>query len=159
MIGRPGGKAEPEACEGSGEGRPFEGEIAPPQLTKRECVRPKYKAKANRAQAPVMAPAPARPVPGGYASAGLLAWVCVSKYLDPLPLYRQEQMLGRWGAAIPRASLCEWIRIAADWLQPIYRRMHEHLLGGGEGRPVPTASPSKCRAAKLRALVLSRNPR
>lgn len=56
--------------------------------------------------------------------------MCVAKYLDHLPFYRQEQMFARWGAAIPRASPSEWIRIAADWLQPIYRRMHEHLLGG-----------------------------
>lgn len=123
-------KAEPEAFEQIGEERTFEVEITPPQLTKREIVRPKYKPKVDRSQPPVIAPAPARAVPGGYASAGLLAWVCVSKYLDHLPLYRQEQMLGRWGAAIPRASLCEWIRIAADWLQPIYRRMHQHLLAG-----------------------------
>lgn len=54
----------------------------------------------------------------------------ISKYLDHLPLYRQERMLERWGAAIPRASLCEWIRIAAEWLQPIYRLMHAHLLSG-----------------------------
>lgn len=123
-------KAQPEAFEQIGEERTFEVEITPPQLTKREIVRPKYKAKADRTQPPVIAPAPARVVPGGYASAGLLAWVCVSKYLDHLPLYRQEQMLARWGVGIPRSSLCEWIRIAADWLQPIYRRMHEHLLGG-----------------------------
>lgn len=123
-------KAQPEAFEQIGEERTFEVEITPPQLTKREIIRPKYKAKTDRAQPPVIAPAPARVVPGGHASAGLLAWVCVSKYLDHLPLYRQEQMLARWGAAIPRASLCEWIRIAADWLEPIYRQMHEHLLGG-----------------------------
>jgi transposase len=123
-------KAEPEAFERIGEERTFEVEITPPQLTKREIIRPKYKAKADRAEPPVVAPAPARAVPGGYASAGLLAWVCVSKYLDHLPLYRQEQMLARWGAAIPRASLCEWVRIAADWLGPIYRQMHEDLLAG-----------------------------
>jgi transposase len=105
-------------------------EITPPQLTKREIVRPKYKARTDRARPPVVAAAPKHVVPGGHASAGLVAWVCVAKYLDHLPLYRQEQMLGRWGAAIPRASLCEWIRIAAEWLQPIYRRMHAHLLGG-----------------------------
>lgn len=123
-------RASPEAYERIGEERTFEVEITPPALTKREIVRPKYRAKHDRAQPPVIAPAPPRPVPGGHASAGLLAWVCVSKYLDHLPLYRQEQMFGRWGAAIPRASLCEWIRIAADWLQPIYRRMHEDLLAG-----------------------------
>jgi len=123
-------KARPEAFERIGEERTFEVEIVPPQLTKREIVRPKYKAKADREQPPVIAPAPARAVPGGHASAGLLAWVCVSKYLDHLPLYRQEKMLARWGAAIPRASLCEWIRIAADWLGPVYRLMHEDLLAG-----------------------------
>lgn len=123
-------KARPEAFERIGEECTFEVQITPPQLTKRQIVRPKYKAKADRTQPPVVAPAPARVVPGGYASAGLLAWVCVSKYLDHLPLYRQEQMLTRWGAPIPRASLCEWIRIAAEWLQPIYRLMHAHLLAG-----------------------------
>lgn len=144
-------KAQPEAFERIGEERTFEVEITPPQLTKREIIRPKYKAKADRTQPPVIAPAPARPVPGGYASAGLLAWVCVSKYLDHLPLYRQEQMLGRWGAAIPRASLCEWIRIAADWLQPIYRRMHAHLLGAdylqADETPVKCHDPDAGRGA------------
>jgi transposase len=143
--------AAPEAFERIGEERTFEVEITPPQLYKREFVRPKYKVKGDRAQPPVIAPAPARPVPGGYASAGLLAWVCVSKYLDHLPLYRQEQMLGRWGAAIPRASLCEWIRIAAEWLQPIYRRMHAHLLSGdylqADETPVKCHDPDAGRGA------------
>jgi hypothetical protein len=80
-----------------------------------------------------------------------LAWVCVSKYLDHLPLYRQEQMLARWGAAIPRSSLCEWIRIAAEWLQPIYRQMHEHLLGGdylqADETPIKCHDPDASRGA------------
>jgi hypothetical protein len=40
-------------------------------------------------------------------------------------------MLGRWGAAIPRQTLCDWVRIAADWLEPVYRCMHRRLLEGG----------------------------
>lgn len=148
-------KAEPEAFEQIGEERTFEVEITPPQLTKREIIRPKYKAKTDRSQPPVIAPAPARVVPGGYASAGLLAWVCVSKYLDHLPLYRQEQMLGRWGAAIPRSSLCEWIRIASDWLQPIYRRMHAHLLGGDYLQADET--PIKCQDPDAGKSAVSQN--
>ena len=136
-------RADPEAFERIGEERTFEVEITPPQLYKREIVRPKYKVKADRDQAPVVAPAPARAVPGGHASAGLLAWVCVSKYLDHLPLYRQERMLERWGAAIPRASLCEWIRIASEWLEPVYRRMHHDLLAGDYLQADET--PVKCR--------------
>ena len=80
-------KADPEAYERIGEERTFEVEITPPQLSKREIVRPKYKAKADRAMAPVLAPAPPRAVPGGYASAGLLAWVVIAKYQDHAPLY------------------------------------------------------------------------
>lgn len=60
-------------------------------------------------------------------------------------------MLGRWGAAIPRASLCEWIRIAADWLQPIYRRMHQHLLSGdylqADETPIKCHDPDAGRGA------------
>jgi transposase len=143
-------KAEPEAYEQIGEERTFEVEIIPPQLFKREVVRPKYRAKANRAQPPVRAPAPPRAVPGGYASAGLLAWVVAAKYLDHLPLYRQEQMLTRWGAAIPRSTLCDWIRIAADWLEPIYKRMLRRLLAGdylqADETPVKCQDPDNVKA-------------
>jgi transposase len=124
-------QAEPAAYEKIGEERTFEVEITPPQLFKREIVRVKYRAKADRTQPPLLAPALARPVPGGYASAGLLAWVVVAKYLDHLPLYRQERMLTRWGAAIPRQTLGEWIRIAAEWLEPLYRLMLARLRDGG----------------------------
>jgi transposase len=135
-------QATPEAYEQIGEERTFEVEITPPQLWKRAIVRPKYKAKADRTQPPLLAPAPARAVPGGHASAGLLAWVCVAKYLDHLPLYRQEKQLARWGAAISRATLCEWIRICAEWLAPIYRAMHRHLLTGDYVQADET--PVKC---------------
>jgi len=135
-------KADPEAYEKISEERTFEVEIVAPKLFKREIVRPKYKAKADRAQPPLIAPAPPRAVPGGHASAGLLAWVCVAKYLDHLPLYRQEKQLARWGAQIPRSTLCEWIRIAADWLEPIYKAMLRRLLAGDYVQADET--PIKC---------------
>ena len=47
--------------------------------------------KADKTEAPVVAPAPGA-VPGGYASAGLLAWIAITKYVDHLPLFRLEQM-------------------------------------------------------------------
>lgn len=135
-------KANPEGFERIGEERTFEVEITKPELFKREIIRPKYRAKADRARPPVLAKAPARAVPGGYASAGLLAWVCVAKYLDHLPLYRQEQMLARWGATIPRQTLCDWIRIAAEWLEPVYKCMLRRLLEGDYVQADET--PVKC---------------
>jgi transposase len=122
--------AQPEAFERIGEERSFEVDVVSPQLIKREIVRPKYRHKTQRSHPPVVASAPARPVPGGYASAGLLAWITLSKYIDHQPLYRLEQQSQRWGARLSRQSMADWIRITAEWLEPIYRRMHQRLLAG-----------------------------
>jgi transposase len=124
-------QAEPEAYERIGEERTFEVDVVPPKLFKREIIRPKYRRKADREQPPVVAPAPKRAVAGGYASAGLLAWIALSKYVDHAPLYRLEQMSARWGATLPRQSMADWIGITAGWLEPIYRRMKAELLAGG----------------------------
>ena len=135
-------KAEPAAYEKIGEERTFEVDVVPPQLFKREIVRPKYRRKADKTAAPVVAPAPARAVPGGYASAGLLAWIALSKYVDHLPLFRLQQMSARWGAQLPRQSMVEWIRLSAEWCEPIYKRMHAGLLNGGYVQADET--PVKC---------------
>ena len=124
-------QAEPGAFEQIGEERTFEVDVVPPRLFKREIVRPKYRRKAERADPPVMAPAPARVVPGGYASAGLLAYIIVAKYQHHLPLYRLEQMSPQWGAPLSRQTMVEWVRIGAEWCEVIYKRMVAELLGGG----------------------------
>ena len=135
-------KAQPETFERIGEERTFEVDVVPPQLFKREIIRPKYRVKADRTQPPVVAPAPARVVQGGYASAGLLAWVALSKYVDHLPLYRLEQMSARWGAQISRQTMADWIRMTADCLEPLYKHMCRELLAGGYIQADET--PIKC---------------
>lgn len=124
-------KKDPDLYERIGEERTFEVDVVPPQLVKREIVRPKYRHRLDRTRAPLLATAPARVVPGGYASASLIAWILISKYVDHLPLYRQEQMSARWGAQISRRTMCDWVEVAALWLEPIYRHMHQGLLRGG----------------------------
>jgi transposase len=123
-------KEEPELYERIGEERTFEVDVIEPKLVKREIVRPKFRHKLDRNRPPLVASAPARPVSGGYASAGLLAWIAISKYVHPLPLYRLEQMSPRWGAPISRRTMSDWIEITAEWLAPIYRHMHRGLLAG-----------------------------
>lgn len=123
-------QAEPDAFEKIGEERTFEVEIIGPKLVKREFVRPKFRRKAERETAPVIAPAVPRPAAGGYASAGLIAYVVVSKYQHHLPLYRIEAMSAQWGAALNRKTMLDWVRIAADWAEPIYKLMHADLLWG-----------------------------
>lgn len=124
-------KAEPAAFEKIGEERTFEVDIVPPKLFKRELVRPKYRRKEERTEAPVIASAPARIVPGGYASAGLIAYIIVSKYQHHLPLYRLELMSAQWGAPLSRQTMVEWVRIAAEWGEALYKLMVAELLAGG----------------------------
>ena len=123
-------KSEPELYERIGEERTFEVDVTPPKLFKREIVRPKYRHRIDRSRAPVCAAAPARAVAGGYASAGLLAWIALSKYADHQPLYRLEQMSKRWGASLSRQTMADWVALTAQWLEPVYRQMHRGLIAG-----------------------------
>lgn len=122
--------ANPDAFEQIAEEVTFEVDIIPPKLVKREFRRPKFRRKNDVTAAPIVAPAPARAVPGGYVSAGLIAYLAVAKYLRHLPLYRLAQMSQEWGAPIARQSMADWMRIAAEWGEVIYRAMLKELLEG-----------------------------
>lgn len=131
VIEPPAVQADPSLYEKIGEERTFEVDVIPPQLFKREIIRPKYRHCLDRNRAPLLAPAPARVVSGGFASAGLIAWALTAKYCDHLPLYRQEKMLARWGAPISRQNLCDWVGTATALLEPLVKRMKQELLAGG----------------------------
>ncbi len=64
----------------------------------------------------------------GIAAPDLLAQVLVAKYVDHLPLYRQEAIYARSGIAIPRSTMAEWIGASGVALQPLVDRMREALL-------------------------------
>lgn len=71
---------------------------------------------------------PPRLIEGGYASAGLLTDIVLKKYVDHLPLYRQEQILRtRHGIELSRKTMSDWVRVAADWLMPIRDHIREEL--------------------------------
>jgi len=109
-------KANPETFVQIAKERTYEIDIIAPQLLKRGSVRPKYKSIKGTTRAPIIAAAPERVVMGGYASAGLLAWIALAKYVDHQPMYRLQKQSERWVANIPRQTMSEWIRIKADWL-------------------------------------------
>jgi len=77
----------------------------------------------------VTAQAPAPVIPGSLASPSAVAYIMNSKYVDGLPLYRQEQQLSRLGVELSRQTMANWVVYAADkWLSPLYDRLHQHLL-------------------------------
>lgn len=75
----------------------------------------------------VRSPRPPEPIPRGTAAAGLLAHLIVSKYVDHLPLYRQETMLDRLGWEVTRSTLCDQILACAGVLAPLYRLMCDRV--------------------------------
>jgi transposase len=104
----------------------------PAALFVRQVVRPTYACRACERvgdDPQVVRPAlPPEPIPRGTAAAGLLAHLIVSKYVDHLPLYRQESMLGRLGWEVTRSTLCDQILACGGVLAPLYRLMCERVL-------------------------------
>jgi transposase len=66
----------------------------------------------------------------GVPTTGLLAQVLVAKYLDHLPLYRQESIFARAGLAIPRSTLGAWVGQCGVQLQPLVDALRKEMLAG-----------------------------
>jgi transposase len=64
----------------------------------------------------------------GLPTTGLLAQVLVAKYLDHLPLYRQEAIFERAGHVIARSTLAQWVGECGVQLQPLVDALAAELL-------------------------------
>ena len=64
------------------------------------------------------------------ASPSTVADVITKKYVDGLPLARQEKIWKRQGVELSRATLANWvIQPTQTWLKPLYRHMKQQLIG------------------------------
>ncbi len=103
-------------------------DVIPPQYFRRRYIRGKYVRKDDKDTAPIIAPLPERLIEGGYASPGIVTDIVIKKYVDHLPLYRQEQILkNRFGIGLSRKTMNDWMRVTSDWLSPIYRGIKKNL--------------------------------
>lgn len=97
-------------------------DLEPAKFVKVKQVYPRFVLKADRSSAPLTAPRPPRVLLGGLASVRLLVHVILAKYLEHMPLYRQEQSFKlRYGVRISRKTMGGWVRhVAEQWLSIIY---------------------------------------
>jgi transposase len=79
----------------------------------------------------IQAPVEAHLIDKGLPTTDLLAQVLVAKYLDHLPLYRQEAIFQRAGHAIARSTLAQWVGECGVQLQPLVDALAEELLRQG----------------------------
>lgn len=88
--------------------------------------------QADGGQTPVSivsAHIPRPPLVGSFASASLIASIAYDKYVNHLPLYRQEKTFAMLGAAISRQDMSNWIvRVYDDWFSIVYEHMRSRLL-------------------------------
>ncbi|NLN19483.1 MAG: transposase [Firmicutes bacterium] len=99
--------------------------VIPAQVKVIEHVQHVYACRAcerTRIRTPVVrALMPKPPIPGSYASPSAIASVIHNKYVQGIPLYRQEQEFSRLGVGLSRQTLANWTLKATErHLVPIY---------------------------------------
>ena len=77
----------------------------------------------------VYAEAPSPILKNSLASPSLVASIMSKKYVDSIPLYRQEQEFHRFGYDISRQTMSNWVIKSAElWLKPIFNLFKQELL-------------------------------
>lgn len=88
----------------------------------------------------------------GMPAPGLLAHVLVSRFVDHLPYYRQEQIHARSQVHTPRSTLAAWSGAAGAALMPLYDAHREFILGApvlhADETPVRMLDPGAGKTAK-----------
>jgi len=124
-------------------------DVIPAQFFVRRHIRPKY--NCRHCETVHTAPMPPQPIDRGLAAPGLLAHVLGSKYLDHLPLHRQEQIYARQGVVLPRSTMAGWLGQLEVLLEPLVERLGRHVLAGlvvhADETPVPVLEPGNGRTA------------
>jgi len=96
-------------------------EFTPAQFLKRRIIRPKYVSKQT--QEIKIAALPSRPIEKCLAGNSVLTHILVSKYVDHLPLYRQQQIFKRAEIEIAPSTIDSWVAQSGNLLVPLYERM------------------------------------
>jgi transposase len=111
-------------------------QVIPEQIWVDRIVRPKYachhcEGSGDEAK-PAVRIAPVEPtvVPKGIATASLIAFILVNKFVDHLPFYRQEKRFERIGITISRQDMSNWTVRSARLLQPLIDRFQTQIRGG-----------------------------
>ncbi len=110
-------------------------DVVPAKMQVIRHIRPKYACRRcegleDNGPAVAIAPPPAQMIPKSLATAGLLAYVLIAKFVDALPFYRQVLIFRRHGVELQRATMCGWDMQVAEKCQPLLELFREELLAG-----------------------------
>ena len=74
----------------------------------------------------IIAELPSRVIDKGIPSESLLSHICISKFIDHLPYYRQINIFDRQGASLARSTVNGWIAKVCVLLKPLYDQFKEY---------------------------------
>lgn len=83
----------------------------------------------NNVETPVItADAPKALLPKSMVSPELLAYIMSQKFVNAMPLYRQEQDFKRLGVILSRQNLSNWVIKGATLLEPLLAKLKQELI-------------------------------
>ncbi len=100
-------------------------EYTPSNFFKIVIIRPKYAKEDNSGI--IIASMPSRPIEKCLAGNFLLTSILINKYVDHLPLYRQQQIFKRRGIQIASSTIDSWVAKLGSLLEPLYNAMTESV--------------------------------
>lgn len=116
----------------------------PGKLIVEQTVRPKYKIQENKI---VIAELPSRPIAKGLFGTALIVRILIDKYVDHLPLYRQNERFKREGVVIADSTLGDVPRQVAQLMELLYLELQKQVLQSGyinvDETPTPVLDSSK----------------
>ncbi|MDA3798730.1 MAG: IS66 family transposase [Kiritimatiellae bacterium] len=119
-------KADPSAYNCIGEEETVKLEVTPARFFKKIKVRRKFVKKDGKS-APVASQLPPQLIEKSIASPSLLAYIADLKYVNHIPLFRQEQMFSRQGIEISRKRMSEWMFQVGNSLNPICEFLKQEI--------------------------------
>ena len=103
-------------------------DYVPAQVRVIRHIRPKYSCPCCH-QGVQIAPTPPTLFPKSLATPSLLAHIVTAKFVDGLPLYRQEAQFERLGVTLGRATMAGWmIRLGGTHVVPLINLLNEQML-------------------------------
>jgi transposase len=111
-------------------------DVVPPRVRVVRTIRPRYACKSCEGsgdeERPAVRIAPVEPtiIPRALITARTLAYIVVSKFVDALPLYRQQKQFERMGVDISRRTMADWMIAAARACAPVMEALQRSLRSG-----------------------------
>lgn len=103
--------------------------IEPANIYVKRTIRKKYAPiDVNSDKKLLTAIAPEKLLPKTMASSSLIAYIITAKFVDALPLYRQEKIFERIHTSLTRQTMARWLIKVTDKLMPLYNLLQDRCL-------------------------------